>query len=274
MNDFFKKTIYIPVWILEGIAVGLGGILPGISGGTLCAAFGMYRPMTECISGPISGIRRHGRKLFWFLCGGLIGFVGLAGVGAGLLNAYPKATAWSFIGMLVGTFPSLWKDAGKEGRGKTGLIALTVGFLCMTVILWTSKSVDTLKMESTAFGFALCGVLWGMSLLVPGLSASSLIMFFGLYAPMLEGIGKGDFAVLIPLAGGCMFCVLLLGKLVERGFQKHFQALSHGVLGAVGATALGLIPGQLSIEILWGILGFAVSYLLTVWGDEKAGKAI
>ena len=30
------------LWVLEGIIVGFGAIMPGISGGTLCVAFGMY----------------------------------------------------------------------------------------------------------------------------------------------------------------------------------------------------------------------------------------
>lgn len=31
--------------IIKGVFVGFGAIMPGISGGTLCAAFGMYKPL-------------------------------------------------------------------------------------------------------------------------------------------------------------------------------------------------------------------------------------
>ena len=31
--------------LFKGMLVGFGAILPGVSGGTLCAAFGMYEPV-------------------------------------------------------------------------------------------------------------------------------------------------------------------------------------------------------------------------------------
>ena len=40
------------LWVLEGIIVGFGAIMPGISGGTLCVAFGMYKPLMGVLSTP------------------------------------------------------------------------------------------------------------------------------------------------------------------------------------------------------------------------------
>lgn len=45
------------MWLLEGVVVGFGAILPGISGGTLCVAFGMYRPLIETLSSLKTGIK-------------------------------------------------------------------------------------------------------------------------------------------------------------------------------------------------------------------------
>lgn len=272
MKTLFFKMLMIPIWVLEGIAVGLCGILPGISGGSLCAAFGMYRPMVECVENPVKGIRKHGFMLAWFLCGGLVEFFGLAGVSASLVELYPKEAVCGFLGLLLGTVPSLWKDAGKEGRSKKGYLSLFIGFLCMLGILLSFGKKGTVTMAPSAGGYVLCGVLWGLSFLVPGLSASSLIMFLGLYAPMLEGIGRGDLSVLVPLGSGGLMCVLLLGNLIAKGFRKRYQVLSHGVLGTVMATAVTFLPDVKGLAILWGLLGFAVSYVLTVWGNKKAGK--
>ena len=49
------------LWVLEGILVGFGAILPGVSGGALCAAFGMYHPLIETFSAPKDGIRKYWR---------------------------------------------------------------------------------------------------------------------------------------------------------------------------------------------------------------------
>ena len=58
-----KKNIFLwIVWILEGIIVGVGAILPGVSGGTLCYAFGMYNPILEVLSSPFKNIKKY-----WFM---------------------------------------------------------------------------------------------------------------------------------------------------------------------------------------------------------------
>lgn len=263
------------LWALEGIAVGLGGILPGVSGGTLCAAFGMYRPMVECISHPVNGMKKHGWMLGWFLAGGVAGFVGLAGISARLLEAFPLEVTWCFLGMLAGTFPSLWRDAGTGGRSKKGYLSLITGFFGMVCILWAVKSLPGLFVSADGWGFVLCGVFWGLSFLVPGLSASSLLLFLGLYEPMLAGIGGLDPKVLLPLGAGLVFTLLLLGKLCELGFQKHREVLSHGVLGTVAATAVMAVPGGSLSAPLWFLLGMGLSYTLTSWGTptEKAPVA-
>jgi putative membrane protein len=42
-NKILKNILYI----IQGAIVGIGAILPGVSGGVLCVAFGIYEPMME-----------------------------------------------------------------------------------------------------------------------------------------------------------------------------------------------------------------------------------
>ena len=43
--------------VLQGALIGLGAVLPGISGGVLSVVFGVYRPIMELLSDPVSGRR-------------------------------------------------------------------------------------------------------------------------------------------------------------------------------------------------------------------------
>ena len=71
-----KNAIPYLVLVLKGVVVGFGAIMPGISGGTLCVAFGMYRPLLNVFSNPVKTLREDGWKLFAFVLGAGLGFVG------------------------------------------------------------------------------------------------------------------------------------------------------------------------------------------------------
>ena len=52
--------------IFQGAFVGLGAVLPGISGGVLCLVFGIYQPLMELINNPLKTWRKHILKFLHF----------------------------------------------------------------------------------------------------------------------------------------------------------------------------------------------------------------
>lgn len=268
-NHRKKGIILFFIWLLEGIVIGFGAILPGISGGTLCVAFGMYRPVIETLSNFKSGIKKHGFMLGVFLIGVAAGFIGLSGFAAWLMERNTVLVTCAFVGFIIGTFPELWRDAGSQGRGRASYISILVCFVVMFCILLLLKSSSEITVRPDIFGYLLCGVLWGFSFIIPGLSSSSLLLFFGLYQPMLNGISRLAFDVLIPMAVGMLLCVLLLSKVIGAAYKKHYSIVSHGVIGIIAATVLLILPewnGSLQGGILYVLCilgGAAISYGFT-----------
>lgn len=249
-----KNTpLMILIWLLEGVLVGFGAILPGISGGTLCVVFGMYRPIIELLSDLKKGLKRYWLMLGVFVLGIGVGFVGLSGIAAWLLEKNTTLVTCAFVGFIIGTVPELWRDAGEQGRTKGSYLALFVGFAVMLGILALFKTQISLTVTPDLVGYLLCGIFWGLSLIIPGLSSSSLLLFFGLYQPMLAGISSFDFGVLIPMAIGMAACILLLSKAVGFAYKKQYSIVSHGVLGIVAATAIMILPFGTGTLDSWGI---------------------
>lgn len=259
----------IIMWIFEGIAVGFGAILPGVSGGTLCAAFGMYRPLIEILSEPKRAIKKYWFMALIFILGVGIGFVGLSGLANFMLEKDAPLITFIFIGFIIGTMPELWQDAGEQGRGKASFIAAGVAFALMLALLQLIKMQDGVTVSANFAGYILCGILWGLSFIVPGLSSSSLLLFFGLYQPMLEGISSFDFGVLIPMGTGMAACVLLLSRAIAALYKKFYSVMSHSVIGIVAATVLMIIPSWevtsagIFKYLLCIVGGCTVSFLLT-----------
>lgn len=263
------------VWFLEGVLVGFGAILPGVSGGTLCVAFGMYKPIIETLSRIYDGIKRYGVMLGIFFAGAGAGFVGLSGIASWMLEMDSAFVTCLFVGFILGTLPELWRDAGVEGRNKNSWLSMMVSFCLMLVILMLLKMQVSVTIAPGIPAYLLCGLLWGLSFIVPGLSSSSLLLLFGLYQPMLKGISSFDIGVVVPIGIGMVVCVVLFSNAVHFAYQKCYSVISHGILGIVAATAIVILPFQ-EMTIGYaacGMGGAAVSYLLGSICQELKKKA-
>lgn len=258
------------VLLFKGALVGFGAIMPGISGGTLCVAFGMYQPIMNLLSHPFKELRKNGVNLFFFILGGGLGFIGLSGLAALLLEKDSTAMICAFIGFIIGTIPDLWHDAGKQGRKNSSYVSMAVGFAILLAILLSVKNASGITVNPDIWGFLICGVLWGLSFVVPGLSSSTLIIFIGLYQPMLDGISSLSMKVLIPLAIGAGACLLALPRVVNMAFDKWYSQLSHAIIGIVIASTVTIVPTEMFasaksilLGVMYIVIGAVVSFFLT-----------
>ena len=228
--------------LLCGVLIGAGAILPGVSGGVLAVVFDIYRPFMEVLTHPREAIPQYWR---WFLpigLGGAIGFLGFAKGIAAAIDVSSTVTTWLFIGLIVGTVPSLFREAGKEGRSLGSWISMAVCAAAIFFSLFYVGKVICVTVEPNFWWYNFCGALWGMSLVIPGMTSSSVMMALGLYQPMLEGLARLDFLVLSACLPGMVLTILLLARLVSWFFRKHYSIAFHGIFGIVLASTLVIIP--------------------------------
>lgn len=245
-----KKNIVLQsiLWVIQGFIVGIGAILPGVSGGSLCYVFGIYDQILDVLSNPIKGLKKHWKMLIFVILGGGLGFIGFAGITNWLLQLNESVVLCVFVGLIIGTLPDIWKDAGREGRNKFSFIGLVVSFVAITAIFYIFEHIWKLTIHPNTVGWLICGVLWGLSFIIPGFSSSTLLLFFGIYQKMSEGISTLDFGVLIPLGCAMLATLLLFSKLMKLIFDKFYSVVSHCVIGFVVATTLMILP---SFAVKW-----------------------
>lgn len=275
-KNFLLKAI---LWIVQGCIVGIGAILPGVSGGTLCYAFGIYDQLLEVLSSPFKGIKKHWKMLIFVGIGGALGFVGFAGVTEWLLSVNEAVVLCVFVGLIAGTIPDLWREAGEKGRGKASIISLVISFVAITAVFYVFKNVWTLTIEPGLVGWLICGLLWGLSFIVPGFSSSTLLLFFGIYEQMSHGISHLDFSVLIPLGCAMLATLLLLSKLMKLVFDKYHSVASHCVMGFVIATTIMILPsfattiGNIISYVVAIICGAVASFFFNILCQKIRSKA-
>ena len=267
MTSSLKKYILL---FFQGALIGTGAILPGISGGVLCVSFGIYEPMMSFLSHPFSTFRTHFRVLLPVIIGGGAGFVILAKIVESFLQASAVAALSLFCGLICGTVPDLMKKSvsSDSSKGWAGfIIALMVSFVLFHIL---DSGIE--GHVTPDFGwYIFCGAVWGLSMVVPGLSSSSILLFIGLYQPMAEGIGNMDLSVLVPMAIGFTATVAVTARIINYLLKEYYAVLSKVILGFVISSVLMIVPvsyGSIS-QLLLAIGCFSAGFAAAVLMDLK-----
>ena len=227
--------------VLQGALIGLGAVLPGISGGVLSVVFGVYRPIMELLSDPVHKWRTHLPELFPYMIGSAAGFLGVANLLSYVLETYPEPSVCVFVGLIVGMLPSLWREAGEQGRTVGNVILSCVTLVAMlSLLFWLQNSQNAV--EPGLLSFLFCGFAFALSVIAPGMSFSTILMPLGLYTPFVEGIGHVRPEVLLPGVAGCVVTFICLAKLVNRLFERQYAVMFHGIFGIVGAATVMTVP--------------------------------
>lgn len=260
----FIQTI---IFAIQGAIIGVGAILPGVSGGVLCVAFGLYEPLMELLTNPKKTLKENYRMFIPFLVGWAAGFVLLARLVEMFFDFAPEVALFLFFGLVCGTIPEMFKKSelsDKKASWTPFVISLAASYVIFH-ILDVLASGEALVIPANFFSFLFCGFMWGLSLIVPGLSSSTVLIYFGLFEPLTDGIASFNFMVLIPFILGIVITALALAKLVNMLFKKHYAIISRIILGFVISSSLKTLPSEMEnpltiiISIICCALGFAVA---------------
>ena len=254
--------------LLCGVLIGAGGILPGVSGGVLAMVFGIYRPFMEVLTHPKRALPQYWQDLALVGLGCAAGFLAVAKGVSLALGVSEAATTWLFIGLIIGTVPALFREAGREGRGPAAWAGMAVCAAGVFASLFYVSHVAALHVEPDGWWYAVSGALCGLGVVIPGLSTSSVLMALDLYQPLMAGISGLDISVLLPALAGTAAAILLPARLVDWLFRRYNSIACHGILGIVLASALVIVPtrhggpGEIAMSVLCGAGGFLLALFL------------
>lgn len=227
--------------LTKGMLVGIGFILPGLSGGVLAVIFGLYDRIIKFLANLRENFLKNVLFFIPVAIGAAIGIVLFAVVVEKAFGKYAAQFVCLFVGFVAGTFPSLYKTAGKKGRKSSDLWILIIS----TLAIFTLMVVGGKQLTEVTPNFLIwlgSGLLMGLGLIVPGMSPSNFLIYFGLYDKMAIGIKDFDFGVIIPLIIGFIICVILFAKVAAWMFRKYYSGMYHFILGMVVGSSLAIFP--------------------------------
>jgi putative membrane protein len=259
--------------LVKGVLVGIGAIVPGLSGGVLALVLGLYQPLIRFLANlKVNFIK----NLLFFLpvgIGLLLGVLAFSAFVDFAFTSYAAQFTCLFIGFIAGTFPSLFKAAAEKGRKARYWWVLAITAVVTAFFMLRLASTGNIALPQTFLSWILGGALFGLGVVVPGMSPSNFLIYLGLYQPMASGIEHLDFGVIIPLGLGLVVCVLAFAKLMDFLFKNFYSFMYHFIIGIVLGSTVAIVPfyvrgWPLAVSIILFALGAAGSFFLSRLGNK------
>lgn len=168
----------IIIKILKGILVGLGGILPGVSGGMIAASFNVYEELITALDSLTKKPIKAVLSIWEYIVGIGIGVL----LGVDLITTvfvkFPIPITLLFIGVILGGIPELLTKLKGVKLNYRHYLTTIIMIIVMVGLLFLEKLT---VVNIGFFAYILAGFLIAVSLIVPGLSGTAILLALGLY---------------------------------------------------------------------------------------------
>ena len=246
---------------IGGALMGLANLVPGISGGTMLLAAGVYPAFIAAIADATT-LRFTRRTLV------LLGTVGGAAALAILLLAGPMRSLvigqrWAmyslFIGLTLGGVPLVWRLA----RPATPAVyASATAAVLLMLLMQLGLGAGRAGGEASGPLLFLSGLAGASAMILPGVSGGYLLLLLGQYETILgavdalrAGLVEADAgrlldasALLLPVGVGVAAGVVGVSNLLRWLLDRHRQATLGALLGLLLGAVAGLWPFQQPVE--------------------------
>jgi putative membrane protein len=272
--------------LIIGTIIGGGMILPGVSGGVLAVVFGIYETMLDSIANFFKNIKKNTIYLMPIILGIILGVFIFGKALFFLFDEYPMEAKYTFMGLILGGVPVLFKEVDEKGtkkiNGKLLLFSFVVS-ISLFVLGKDSLNIDFSKsIDGDIISYVLLfltGTIFIMGKIVPGISSSFLLMLIGMYQYFLNilnnpfGLSKSQYIEIIPFIAGIIIGGLFVIKIIRKLLKNHFSNTYSAIIGFVIGSVAAIYPGfSFDLKGLIGICLFAISLLISYKFSQTSQK--
>lgn len=274
-----NKTLF-ELNIVRGMIIGLANIIPGVSGGTMMVAMGIYDQLIHSITHLFSQFKKSFQLLLPIFIGIALAVVILAKLFDFLLIHAPIATNLGFCGLILGSLPPILNNVKHKGFNASHGISFGIFFAIVILgALFSSASGSEAKLTLSLGGIFMLfivGVIAAATMVIPGVSGSMMLMLMGYYQPvislvstMVDSLIHFNFGQLwhcillaIPFGLGVVVGIFAIAKLIEWILKRWKLHTYWAILGLIIASPIAiLIQTNWASFSLWqfaiGIVAFA-----------------
>jgi len=225
--------------ILKGFIVGLGKIIPGVSGSMLAITLGIYESILEAVTNFFGDIKKNTKLLLNFGIGVFLAIIFFSKLILFLLNNYYETTMYLFLGLIVGTLLPFTKEL--KWNIKNFILFLI--FLSLTFIL----SIKTTNINFVFTGSIIdyiytsfLGMIDAFTSIVPGISGTAIFLLLGVYEFILKILGS-PFSLLFIIYGIGLILGIIIICYIMNYLLKHKKEETYMIIFAFMVSSLGIL---------------------------------
>jgi len=265
MNANATSVIAAPMLVIRGvfagILMGLANLVPGISGGTMLLAAGVYPHFIRAIAEFTTfTFRRESMIVFGAIAlAAVMAILLLAGAVRDLVIDHRWIMYSLFIGLTLGGVPVVWKMIRRVTPTVwAGLIVGFIGMAALALVQSAGAEGDPAQRAGFVFMF-LAGIAAASAMILPGVSGGYLLLVLGVYIPILSGVDafrlalkardiaammEPALAVVLPVGLGVVTGVVAVSHLLKWVLARYENATLGVLLGLLIGAVAGLWPFQ------------------------------
>lgn len=241
--------------LIKGFVIGIAFIIPGVSGGTLAVYLGVYQKMLDSIGNIFKDFKNSFKFLLPIFLGVGLSVVLLAKLFSILLDWNSFIVLFFFIGLLLGGIKSIYNKCEMQNLNVAKVVAFVVAFAVLLTLVFLEKNNTASGIAYFDFRFSTyllliaLGMIGSMTMIVPGISGSAVLLVLGFYTAIVSNVIGNifDFSevvynlqVIVPFAFGAMVGIIIFSKVISNFLKKYPEPTYMAILGFILASVIGV----------------------------------
>ena len=273
---------------LKGCVIGIANIIPGVSGGTMMVAMGIYDKLIHCITHLFSEFKKNVLFLLPIVIGMGVAIVASSFALESLFANFPVQTNLLFVGLILGGLPAVWKHVKGNSIKFGHLISFLLFFALVAGLAvfggGNGKDADLAFNVINVLKLFGVGIVASATMIIPGVSGSMMLKLMGYYEPIvtttipnlirslvafdMDGILVGV-GVLAPFGIGIVAGVFAIAKLVEIIFEKFPLYAYWAIIGLIVASPVAILVGMglelyTVLSVVTGLVAMGIGFVIAL----------
>ncbi len=253
--------------LLQGAFIGLALVLPGLSAGTVLIILGLYRRFLEDVSA---------FKLAAYLplaSGAVAGGLGGVYVVSYLLTSHSFLVRAFLLGMLLASVPLVlgWHSKKISLPGAQSALLGIGGFVITWFYICEPARTFTVLPPGGPLHFFLGGTLASATMILPGISGSSILIIMNLYEDVIHAVSSWQWLKLAYFSSGFLAGFFILARLLSALYRRYMEEISFLLAGLILGSTRILLPGR--VTPLFLVLAAAGAFVVLYFSrrQERSG---